>query len=105
MRIVARGFEQTVSPDADFSAGAPQLTMLRGLLTIASIHGHPVAFGDGHSAFHQSPMSSESEPVYVEPMLEAQVDSSKVWLCMKALQGLRFFHRPGVFTAHKKSTT
>ena len=34
-------------------------------------------------------MPSESEPLYVEPVLEAQVDSSKVWLCKKAFQGLK----------------
>ena len=28
------------------------------------------------------------EPVYVEPAPEAQMDSSKVWLCKKAFQGL-----------------
>ena len=39
VRHVARGFEQTVSSDADFYAGAPKLTTLRGLLTIAAIHG------------------------------------------------------------------
>ena len=98
VRLVARGFEQKVNSDADFLAGTPKLTTLRGLLTIAALHGHPVAFGDCHSAFHQSPMPSESEPVYVEPAPEAQLDSSKVWLCKKA-------RTPGVFTAHRKSTT
>ena len=38
MRFAARRFEQTVSPDADFNAGAPKLTALRGLLTIAAFH-------------------------------------------------------------------
>ena len=46
MRIVARGFELTVSPDADFFAGTPELTTLRGLSMIAVIHWNPVAFGD-----------------------------------------------------------
>ena len=32
--------------------------------TIAAIHGNPVVFGDFHSAFHQSPMPSESKLVY-----------------------------------------
>ena len=41
------------------------------------------------SAFHQSPVSSESEPVYVEPAREAQLDSSKVWTCKEAFQGLK----------------
>ena len=75
--------------DTDFHAGTPKLTTLRALLTIAVIHGNLVAFGDCHSAFHQSPMLSESEPVYVEPAPEAQLDSSKVWLCKKATQGLK----------------
>ena len=78
VRLVARGFEQTVSSDTDFYAGTPKLTTLRALLTIAAIHGNPVAFGDGHSAFHQSPMPIESEPVYVEPAPVAQLDSSKM---------------------------
>ena len=34
-------------------------------------------------------MSSESEPVNVEPASEEQLDSSKVWLCKKAFRGLR----------------
>ena len=33
--------------------------------------------------------TSESEPVYVEPAPEAQLDSSMVWLCTKAFQGLK----------------
>ena len=62
VRLVARGFEQTVSSDTDFYAGTPMLTSLRALLTIAAIHRNPVVFGDCHSAFHQSPMPSESKP-------------------------------------------
>ena len=89
VRLVARGFEQTVNSDADFYAGTPTLTTLRGPLTIAALHGNPVAFGHFHSAFHQSPMPSESETVYVEPAPEAQLDSSQVWLCKKAVQGLK----------------
>ena len=85
--LVARGFEQTKSSDTDFYAGTPELTTLRALLTIALIHGNPVAFGDCYSAFQQSLMPIESEPVYVEPAPEAQLDSSKVWLCKKAFQG------------------
>ena len=38
VRLVARGFELTVSSDAEFFAGAPKLTTLRGLLTIAENH-------------------------------------------------------------------
>ena len=89
VRLVARGFEQTVNSDRDFYAVMPKLTTLRALLTIAAIQGNPVAFGDCHSAFHESPMPSDSEPVYVERAPEAQLDSSKVWLCKKAFQGLK----------------
>ena len=60
MRLVARGFEQTVSSDTSFYAGTPTLTTLRALLTIAALHGNPVAFGDCHSAFHLSPMPTDS---------------------------------------------
>ena len=79
MRLVARGFEQTVSSNADFFAGTSKLTTLHRLFTMTGIHWNPIAFGDCHSAFHQSTMPSGPEPVYV--------DSSKVWLCKKA-------HRP-----------
>ena len=89
VRLVARGFEQTVSSNADFCARTPKVTTLRGLHTIAALHGNPVAFGDCHSAFHQSLMPSESEPMYVKPAPEAQLDSSKVWLGKKALQRLK----------------
>ena len=105
VRLVARGFEQTVSSDTDFYAETPKLTTLRALLTIATIHGNPVAFRDCRNAFHQSTMPSESEPVHVEPAPEAQLDSSKVWLCKEVFQGLKIFLRHGVFTAHRKSTT
>ena len=75
---------------------------LRALLTIAAVHENQVAFGDCHSAFHQSPMPSESEPVYVEPALEAQLDSSKVWLCKKAFQGLKISPQAwGIHSTHK----
>ena len=89
VRLVARGFEQTVSSDTGFYAGTPKLTTLRGLLTIAALHRNPVAFGDCHSAFQQSLMPSVSETVYLEPAPEAQLDSSKIWLCKKAFQGLK----------------
>ena len=72
MRLVARGFAQTVSPEADFNAAAPKLTTLQGLFTTADIHWNRVAFGDCHSAFHQPPMPNDSGPVYVEPVLEAK---------------------------------
>ena len=82
MRLVARGFEQTVGPVAGFLQECQMLTTLRGLLTTAAFHGNPVTFGDCQSAFHQSPMPSESDPVIS-----------------------RFRHRVGVLTARRKSTT
>ena len=39
--------------------------------------------------FISSPMPIVSEPVCVEPAPEAQLDSSKVWFCKKAFQGLK----------------
>ena len=89
VRFVARGFQQTVSSGTDVYAGTPKQTTLRALLTIAAIHGNPVAFGDCHSACHQSPMPSDSQPVCVEPAPEAQLDSSQIWLCNKDVQGLK----------------
>ena len=56
-------------------------------------------------AFHQSPMPSESEPVYVEPLLGAQLDSSKVWLCKMARQDLKISPEAWVFTTRGQSTT
>ena len=44
VRLVARGFEQTVSPETDFYAGTPKLTTLRALLPIAAIYGNPIDF-------------------------------------------------------------
>ena len=103
VRLVARGLEQTVSSDTDFYAGTPKLTTLRALLTIAAIHGNPVAFGHSHSAFHQPPMPLESEPVYVEPALEAQLDFSKVWLCKKAFQGLEIISSSLGYSQHTEN--
>ena len=105
VRHVARGFEQTVGSDADFYAGTPKLTTLHALLAMAALQGNPVALGDCQSAFHQSPMPSDSEPVYVEPAPKPQLDSSKMWLCKKAFQGLKISPQAWVFTAHRKSTT
>ena len=107
VRLLARRLEQTVNSDADFSAGTPKLTTLRGLLTIPAIHGNPVAFGDCHSAL-QSPMPIESEPVYVVPAPEAQLDSSKCGFAKKLFKYSRFILKPsslGAFTAHRKLTT
>ena len=84
VRLVARGFKQTVSSNADFCAGTPNLTTLRGLLTIAALHGNPVAFGDCHSAFWTLP---------------------RYGFARKLCKDSRFLLRPGVFTAHRKSTT
>ena len=102
VRLVARGFEPTASSDTDFYSGTPKLTTLRALLTIAAIHGNPVAFGDCHSAFHQSPMPKESEPVCVEPAPEALLDSSKVWLCKRAFHALKISPQPwGIHSTQK----
>ena len=79
-----------------------KLTTLRGLLTTVAIHGHPVAFGDGQCAFHQSSMPSEPEPVYAEPVPQAQADSSNVWLCKKAFQGLMISPQAWEHTQKKK---
>ena len=65
----------------------------------------PVAFGDCHFACHQSPMPSESEPVYVEPVLEAQVDTSKDWLCKKAFQDLKILPQAWSIHSTQKSMT
>ena len=44
-------------------------------------------------------MPSESVPMCVEPALEALLNSSMVWLCKKALQGLKISRQAlGVFT-------
>ena len=50
-------------------------------------------------------MPSESEPVYVKPVPEAQVDFSKVWLFKRAFPGLKISPQAWVFTAQRRSTT
>ena len=64
LRVAARGFAQTVSPNADFYGGTLNLATLRGHLTSAAIHGNPVAVGDCQSAFHQSPLPNDSKPLH-----------------------------------------
>ena len=47
-------------------------------------------------------MPIESEPVYVEHAPEARLDSSKVWLCKKAFQGLKMSLRAwGIHSTQK----
>ena len=81
------------------SAVFPLISFVLSLPTIAATHGSPVAPGDCQSVFHQSSMPIESEPRYVEPVPEAQLDCSKVRTCQKAFQGLKMFLlRSGLFT-------
>ena len=104
VRLVARGFEQTVSSDTDFYAGTPKLTTVRALFTIAAIHGNPVALGDCQSAFHQPPMPIESEPVHVEPAPEAQVDSFQGIALQESFSRTQDLS-PSLWYSHRKSTT
>ena len=46
-------------------------------------------------------MPSYSEPVYVEPAPEAQLDSSKLLLCKKALQGLKISQAWSIHSTQK----
>ena len=90
--LVARRFEQTVISDTDFYAGTPKThDFARTSRDSCNSRKYSYFWGLCHSAFHQSPTPSESEPVHVEPAPEAQLDSSKVWLCKKAFQGLKIF--------------
>ena len=99
MLICSKRFQQTVSSDADFHVGNAELKMCRSLLTTAAIHGNIMAFGDCHSACHQSPMPSEAEPVYVEPVLETQVGLFQCFFLARMLCKVsRFRARVGVFT-------
>ena len=87
MRIVARGFEQTVSLDVDFFyAGTPKVATLRGLLTIAAIHEIQL-FSEIVTVRFINHRCRANQNQYVEPVLQAQVVPSKVWLCKKACQG------------------
>ena len=70
---VARGFEQTVSSDR-----SQQFTDIQLLLEVVTVHSINFRCQFDHSWW-----------VYVEPAPEAQLDSSKVWLCKKAFQGLK----------------
>ena len=95
IRLVGRGFEKTASSDTDFYAGTPKLTTLRALLTIASVHGNPVAFGDCHSAFHQSPMPIESEPVSWNEHLKHSWTLPRYGFARKLFRDSRSLLRPG----------
>ena len=86
MRIAARGFEQSVLMQTSTQERQSICGVFSPLQQSKEIQ---VAFGECHSALHQSPMLSESEPVDVELMHEAQAYSSKAWLCKKAFQGLK----------------
>ena len=101
VRLVARGFEQTVSSDADFFAGMPKLTTLRGLLTKAALHGNPVAFGDCHSAFHQSPMPLNQNQCMWSQHRKHSWTLPRYGFARKLFLDSRFLLRPGVFTAHR----
>ena len=62
LRVAARGFAQTVSPNADFYGGTLNLATSRRLLTLACCNLVP--FGDCQFAFHQSPMPNDSKPLH-----------------------------------------
>ena len=47
-------------------------------------------------------MPRDSEPVYVDPAPEAQLDSSKVWLCKKAFHELKISPQAwGIYSTQK----
>ena len=66
VRLVARGFEQMVSSDTDFYAGAPKLTTLRALLTIAAAHfiNHRCQVTQNQSMWSQHRKHSWTLPKY-----------------------------------------
>ena len=105
VRLLGRGFEQTVSSDTDFYGGKPQLTTVRALLTIAAIHGHAVAYGDCHSAFHHSRCQVNQSQCMWSQHRKHTWTLPKYAFARKLFKDSRFLIRPGVFTAHRKSTT
>ena len=48
-------------------------------------------------------MPSESDPVYVEQVLEGQVESSNVWLCKEAFQDLKMWPQAWGFHCTQKT--
>ena len=94
MRLVARGFEQTVSSDTDFFAGPPKLTTLRGILTIAAIHGNPDAFGDCYHCQANQKECTRSQCLKHSWTLPKFGSASKLFRDSISLI-------PGVFTAQK----
>ena len=65
------------------------LRLLRALLTLAAIHGNPVAFEIVTVHFINHRCQANENQCMWRQGLEAQLDSSKVWLCKKACQGLK----------------
>ena len=98
VRLVARGFEQTVSSDTDFHAGTPcahfsrslQFTETQLLLEIVTIN-HRCQVNQNQCLWSQPRTHSWTIPRYGFPR--------------KLFKDSRFFFRPGVFTAHRRSTT
>ena len=92
VRLVARGFEQTVSSDTDFHAGTPcahfsrslQFTETQLLLEIVTIN-------------HRCQVN-QNQCMWSQPRTHS-------WTIPRYGKDSRFLFRPGVFTANRKSTT
>ena len=82
----------------DFYAETPKLTTLRALLTIAAIHGNPVAFTSHRRQVTQNPCvwSQHRKHSWTLP---------KYGFATKLPKDSGFLFKPVVFSAHKKSTT
>ena len=89
MRIVAQGFEQIVSLNAVFCR---------------SVNAHDFST-TSHFCCNSRTMPNESEPVYVEQVLEDRWILPMFGSARKHFKVSRFSHSFGVFIAHRKPTT
>ena len=105
VRLLARGFEQTVSSDTDFYAGTPKLTTLRALLTITATHGNSFASVavTVHFINHRCQVN-ENQCVWSQHRKHSWT-LPRYGFVRKLFKDSRFLIRPGVFKAHRKSTT
>ena len=87
-RLTARGYEQELTGQENFSSATPQPATLRVLLVLAQALGLTVAVGDCAQAFLQAPLLEKSD-VWVTPPPEAEVQPGRAWRLLKTLPGLK----------------
>ena len=100
---MTRGFEQTVSSDTDFlrwNAKAHDVAHFSRLQQFTEIE---LLLEICHSAFHQSQIAGESQPVCVEQQVKHNWTLPRYGFARKLFRDSRSLLRPGVFTAHREN--